>query len=567
MVNDYRKTIFLGEDFMNKAIVYYTVLMFLGIVGGYLYFMNKIISVIFMAIISAVIIVTMKNKYSILMIIFLILGFGLFYQYFNINVPQRGLYEIKLEEYKEYYTEGEYKGRRIKISFPESKEKIKEGSYIEGYGVFKKEVSYNNGFIGTIYIDYVKNTRGGILQKIYEFRNYTVDSFKEVLGEKRAAVINGVAYGTTDSIDENTMNQLKTLGIIHVISVSGLHIALVFSAVEKVLGYKIALIICFLYVIFTGGKAATIRSFIMIMMMKLSKGLYKKYNPLGALSTSALILLVFKPYFAFNMGFHLSYLSTLGIILFYNRIRKALYKLPEKINSNLSLCLSAQVFVFPYTAFSFNNFALGFVIGNMVLIPLYSALVVLGMIYIPVQFIPVLKNVSVFLIGKIIDLIYFLCDILTLISPKISYIDYGVGIIYIIFFLGIMFYFNNIKWGKSLALSACICAAVTSYTAFPVILPVREGYEHGITVKDGFKRELIIINEGKNKKLRTKYTGFQTKEIKDKNIKVKLNSKYGILVNENTRYLITKKDYETLDLNKEDYIYTIVNGKIFRIGG
>lgn len=567
MVNDYRKTIFLGEDFMNKAIVYYTVFMFLGIVGGYLYFMNKVVSVIFLGIIFAVVIGTIKNKYFILMIVFMILGFGLFYQYFNINVPQRGMYEIRLEEYKEYYTEGEYKGRRVKIDLPETKEKIKEGSYIKGYGVFKKEISYENGFIGTIYMNYVKETRVGILQKIYEFRNYTVDSFKEALGEKRASVINGVAYGTTDSIDENTMNQLKTLGIIHVISVSGLHIALVFVAVEKVFGYKIALIICFLYVIFTGGKAATIRSFIMIMMMKLSKGLYKKYNPLSALSTSALVLLVYKPYFAFNMGFHLSYLSTLGIILFYNKIRKTLYKLPEKINSNLSLCLSAQIFVFPYTAFSFNNFALGFVLGNMVLIPLYSALVVLGMIYIPIQFVPVLKNLAVFLIGKIIDLIYFLCYILTSISPKISYVDYGVGIIYLIFFLGIMFYLSNIKWGKSLAISACLCAAITSYTVFPLILPVREGYEHGITVRDGFKRELIIINEGNNKKLRTKYAGFQAKYLKDKNIKVKLNSKYGILVNENKRYLITEKDFEVLDLNREDYIYTILNGKIFRIGG
>lgn len=552
---------------MNKAIVYYTIMVFLGMLSGYLYFFNKVIALIFFITISGVMAVTIKNKYAILMIIFLILGFGLFYQYFNIDVPRRGVYELKLDEYKEYYTEGEYKGRRAKLNLPDNKEKIKEGSYIKGHGVFKKEISYENGFIGTIYIDTVKETRSGILQKIYEFKNYTIDSFKETLGDKRAAVINGVAYGMVDSIDEDTMNQLKTLGIIHVISVSGLHIALVFSAVEKVFGYKVALIICFLYVIFTGSKAATIRSFIMIMMMKLSKCLYKKYNPLSALCTSALILLVYKPYFALNMGFHLSYISTLGIILFYNKIRKLLYKLPEKINSNLSLCLSAQVFVFPYTAFSFNNFALGFVIGNMILIPLYSVLVVLGMIYIPIQFIPVLKNVSVFLIGKLIDFIYFLCGILTAISPNISYMDYAIGIIYMAFLMGIIFYFNNIKWGKALALSACICAAISSYNFFPLIFPVKEGYEHGITVNDGFKRELIIINEGKSKKLRNKYAGFEIKPLKDKNMKVKLNSKYGILVNENKRYLITDKDYETLDLNVEGCIYTILNGKILKIGG
>ena len=50
-------------------------------------------------------------------------------------------------------------------------------------------------------------------------------------------------------------------------------------------------------------------------------------------------------------------------------------------------------------------------------------------------------------------------------------------------------------------------------------------------------------------------------------MKVKLNSKYGILVNENKRYLITDKDYETLDLNVEGCIYTILNGKILKIGG
>lgn len=552
---------------MNKAIVYYTVMMFLGMVSGYLYFLNKISAVIFILIISFVMISTIKNKYSILMITFLILGFALFYQYFNIYIPKRGVYEIKLDEYKEYYTEGDYKGRRIKIDLPKSKEKIKKGSYIKGYGVFKKEISYDNGFIGTIYIDSIKETRSGVLQKIYEFKDYTVNSFKEALGDKRASIINSVAYGAVDSMDEGTLNQLKTLGIIHVISVSGLHIALVFSAVEKVFGYKIALIICFIYVIFTGGKAATIRAFIMIMMMKLSKSQYKKYNPLSALSTSALILLVYKPYFALNMGFHLSYLSTLGIILFYNKMRKLLYKLPEKINSSLSLCLSAQVFVFPYTTFSFNTFALGFLMGNMILIPIYSALVVLGIVYIPLQFVPILNKIFIFLIGEVINFIYLLCDMLTFISPKISYMDYSVGFIYLVFLTGMIFYSKNIKFGKALALSSCICIVVNSYSIFPVIFPVKEGYENGIIINHGFKRRLLIINEGENKRLRSKYTGFDIKLLKDKNIKVKLNCNYGILVNENKRYLVAKKDYETLDFNEDDYIYTILNGKIFRIGG
>ena len=95
--------------------------------------------------------------------------------------------------------------------------------------------------------------------------------------------------------------------------------SLIYSLLKKILGVKISLGITLIYVLFSGALAPAIRAYIMIVIMNIGKVVKRNYNPLAAISLSGIILLLMKPYYIYNLGFILSFLATLGIILFNKR--------------------------------------------------------------------------------------------------------------------------------------------------------------------------------------------------------------------------------------------------------
>ena len=69
-----------------------------------------------------------------------------------------------------------------------------------------------------------------------------------------------------------------------------------------------------------------------------------------------IIILLENPYKLFSVGFQLSYAGTIGIVLFYP-------KLKQKMKSIIAICLSAQILIFPITVLHFNNFSTYFILS------------------------------------------------------------------------------------------------------------------------------------------------------------------------------------------------------------
>ena len=130
--------------------------------------------------------------------------------------------------------------------------------------------------------------------------------------------------------------------------------------------------------IFTGGLPSTIRAFIMIFILKIASKVYKKYDSLSSVSLAAIILLIFRPFYILDIGFMLSFLCVLGIIVFNKKMKKMLYKLPSALNESFSLSLSSQIFSIPYAVVALKTFSLGFLFSNFLLLPLYTIVVILG---------------------------------------------------------------------------------------------------------------------------------------------------------------------------------------------
>lgn len=361
---------------MNNPLVFYCISTIIGILSYIVLNQNIILGAVIAASFFGILYFNIDKKFCILCSLFACLSFISAYLYFDIKIPQDVTLNIRINNKNTYYAEGSYLGRNFNLQG--NLNKVNVGDLVCVSGAFSENIDYDNGIIGDLKVKQIKYVKKDLISQIYDFRRTIYEKYSKEMGEDYAGIIMSLCFGDTSNLSREYKNNLKTLGIIHAVSVSGMHIGVIYIVMEKILGIWGALIVSLIYVIFTGSLPATFRSFIMIAILKLSYKVYKNYNALASLAFSALIMLVLKPYYLLNIGFDLSYFATLGIIIFYKRIRRGLYKLPQKLNDALSVTLSAQLFSVPYCLLVLGNFSGGFILGNLIIVPVYSAIVLLG---------------------------------------------------------------------------------------------------------------------------------------------------------------------------------------------
>ncbi|WMJ82324.1 ComEC/Rec2 family competence protein [Clostridium sp. MB40-C1] len=429
---------------MKRPLIYYSISVFLGafiiIVFEYNIFLGAAVAASFFS----VIFFTLSKKEVIILCLFFAVGGFSFYNYYNISLPNEG--EFRLVEKRRRYCIAHYKGRIVYLSG--NLKELSNGEKVRFYGKFKKEADYEKGSVGIYNVDFYKNPSKDFVFKLYNLKEKLFEKYSKLLGKDKASLIMSICYGETKYLSFHDKENFKELGISHIISVSGFHMALVYSFLQKIFGIEIGLILSFMYLLFTGAKAATIRAYIMILILKLSKVVYRNYDSLSALALSALILLIIRPYYITNIGFALSFLATLGIILYNKKIQKALYKLPKKINESLSITLSSQVFSMPYVMCALNEISIFFIPANLILIPLYSLLIFAGNIGVVLINIPILKNIAISTLYSLTTTIQGANYLLLKISPPVYKYNYFYGIALLSIVMSYIFYKHEYKQVK-----------------------------------------------------------------------------------------------------------------------
>lgn len=429
---------------MSRPLVYYAISVFLGCFCFVGFEYNVFFGAAIVASFFSIMLFTINKKEFLMVILFFIIGGFNFYNYYNAKIPP--VCDLRVVDNRGKYCVGEYENRKIYIWG--NIYDLKSGEKIKAQGEFIKKLDYKKGFIGTYKIRSYEKKGKDIVFRIYNMKENLFEKYEELLGKDKASLIMGVCYGETKYLSLDEKENFKQLGISHIISVSGFHLALVYEALQRVLSVQISLIVTFIYLIFTGAKAATIRAYIMILVLKLSKVVYRNYDSISALSLSALILLMIRPYYITDVGFNLSFLATLGIILYNKKIKRVLYKLPKKINESLSMTLSSQVFSMPYVMCALNDVSMFFIPANLVLIPLYSMLVFAGNISVFFINTPVLKTIAVSMLYSITTVIQGGNYLLLKISPPIYQYNYFYGIALLCMIMSILLYKNRYTYFK-----------------------------------------------------------------------------------------------------------------------
>lgn len=518
--------------------------------------------------------ITIFNKYYIIILMaFFILSIINNYIYYGIDIHNQKVFTIRVISIYKYSGEAEVAGRRIKLIGLTNGILPGEKCIVEGS--FKKELDMDKGVIGTIYVERILGVKQDYIFKLKNISRIYYEKLKSVVGKDDSALISSTTLGFTEALTEEQNQDMVTLGIIHVISVSGFHIALIFLILDKFFSIKLSIPLCLLYVIITGASSPTIRAFFMILVLKLSKKLFKNYDALSSLALSALILILYKPYFLFDIGFGLSYLATLGILVMYKPFLRVFYKLPKKVNEGLSICFSAQIFTIPYISLTLKNFSLNFLIGNIIVLPLFNPLVILGNIALVFLW----NDIIFSLISKGFYPIMLCIDGAIKISKAVAIpnIYLGESFFYGYLFLLICFYmyYKGFKRFKILAYSVMFYMIIINYSFYPKVSISQEKWDTAVVVEYGFNKTLITNSKNQYfiDTIKKQYGIYDLRVLSDnmgmdlgKGVKLvisrELKEAY-IMSTENKDNNTKSSYYDIITMGNNNNVFRVINGRLF----
>jgi competence protein ComEC len=240
-----------------------------------------------------------------------------------------------------------------------------------------------------------------------------------------AGIVAAFVTGDSGITDPDLINKFAATGTLHVLSVSGLHVGIIyvlltwmtsFIAVSlrgKLFQLAIILIILWLYAFFTGFFPSVVRSTIMFSLISLGNQFSRKVNSINILSASALIMLAYDPKQLFNLGMQLSYSALAGILILTPHLSQLyIFKNNWANKAYQLICASfaAQLFTMPFSLFYFHQFSNYFLFANLIAIPISSVVTSVAFVSFLVGFIPILQKVIWYVLDYLVYILNLSVD-------------------------------------------------------------------------------------------------------------------------------------------------------------
>ncbi|WP_017258336.1 ComEC/Rec2 family competence protein [Pedobacter arcticus] len=244
---------------------------------------------------------------------------------------------------------------------------------------------YHQTFINQKQIAVIETDQGNpIIAFALAFRDQQVAKIKNYLADKDArGVASTLVLGYRETLDRELLATYSNTGTMHVLSVSGMHVAIVAFLLNFLLGFmnrkkkliiaKTLLIISLVwfYALITGLAPSVTRAAIMISFVLIAKAKSKNVNIFNVLGLSAFLILLYNPFSLVNVGFQLSYIAVGGLIYLYPKV--SLWYSPENpiikaAWSVMAVSISAQLVTAPFSLFYFHQFPVYFILSNLFIV-------------------------------------------------------------------------------------------------------------------------------------------------------------------------------------------------------
>lgn len=206
-------------------------------------------------------------------------------------------------------------------------------------------------------------------------RQRVTSLFEQTLPANSSALLLGIVFGIREGMEKSFSDNLRTTGVVHVVAASGMNVTMVggfLAGVFKIfLRRQLALFLTLFglmfYALLTGFDPPIVRATIMGSLVLFAQILGRQSLALFGLFLAGYSMLMLSPRLLFDVGFQLSLLSTLGLLLGKPLLDQ---KLTSKsmpgflISEDVKTTISAQVATLPILLANFNTYSLWSVLVN-----------------------------------------------------------------------------------------------------------------------------------------------------------------------------------------------------------
>lgn len=329
-------------------------------------------------------------------------------------------------------------------------------NYLAKQQVHHQMTVYDNSVIS------LKNNKTTLRGLAHAFRQKINDVLiKNGFKGDELAIINALLLGQRQEISKEIIESYQNAGAIHILAVSGLHVGIIllllnflFKPLEKLKKgktIKLIFVVLFLwaFAFIAGLSASVIRAVTMFTAVAFALATKKEINTYKTLLISIFFLLLFNPYYLFEVGFQLSYLAVFFIVWvqpqLYNLWQPKL-KIIDYPWQLFTVSVAAQLGVLPLSLYYFHQFPGLFFVANLLIIPFLGLILGLGILIITLSLIDILPN---FLASFYEYIIYLLNTTVGWIGKQESFLFQNISFTIISAILSYLVIIIFFKWFES----------------------------------------------------------------------------------------------------------------------
>ncbi|MBZ0169512.1 MAG: DNA internalization-related competence protein ComEC/Rec2 [Kofleriaceae bacterium] len=254
------------------------------------------------------------------------------------------------------------------------------------------------------------------LTPAYTLRSRLIQAVISRLPPDQASLLVAMTLGERTGIPRPITEAFTGSGTYHILAISGLNVSLLAAAlfvllkavrVPLRLSALLSMGLITLYAVLAGGSASVIRAAVMADVYLLGLVIDREADSLNTLALSTLGLLLWQPLFLFDVGFQLTFVATVAILVAVDRLPSASLSVPWRwIATSLALSIAAFFGTAPILASAFHRISPIGILANLPIVPLSGLLTGAGMLFaVLAAVVPWSLGWFAVLIGWLIDLL------------------------------------------------------------------------------------------------------------------------------------------------------------------
>ena len=278
-----------------------------------------------------------------------------------------------------------------------------------------------------------------------DFHKFAENVFDTFLSTDNSNIMKRIFLA--NNYDADFENNIREIGLSHILAVSGLHIGIIYLILSKILVILpikrlfreiIILFFIFLYAYLIGNPASVLRAEIFLFISIFSSLYGKVKDRLNDLFLTIFVILLINPYMIFDVGLYLSAFSVLGIIKILPYFSK---KRDGFILKSLKLTFSVMLIILPIILYTFGKFSIITFFSNLVLTPIFVICIVISFFILLFGLLS-LKICAVLglLVNNLLNLIRLNVDFLKDININIIFYEYNIVFVIFTYFLLLVYF-------------------------------------------------------------------------------------------------------------------------------